>query len=89
MEDTKRRWTKCNNNYSKEELVDKLERITPPQNNEEAGKKNLHVSYNCAEVEKGVKRAKKNETARTDVMTAEMIQEGGERITKTIYKLCR
>jgi hypothetical protein len=59
-------------------MVKELEEITPP--NDEDPQEIL-----CAEVQKAIRSLKCNESPGSDVITAEMLQAGGEQRARQIH----
>lgn len=88
-EKIKDRWTEyCRELYSETEqtnrkLLEELRVITPPTEDDA----NDGILYE--EVERAVKHLKKNKSPGTDGITAEMIQGGGEDMTKAIHEICK
>ena len=66
---------------SKDEVVKELDEITPP--NDEVPQDILY-----AEVDKAIRSLKCHKSPGSDGITAEMLQAGGEQLTRKIHKLC-
>ena len=81
-----KRWTiYCESLYKDQgggdNIVRDLKRITPTNTEEPQG-----ILY--SEVEEAIRSLKKNKNSGPDGITAEMLQAGGEQLTREIHKLC-
>ena len=85
-DEIKERWTQyCSSLYKDhgggEGMAKELEEITPP-NNEESH----DILY--SEIEDAINTLKRNKSPGSDGITAELLQAGGEQLTRQIHKLC-
>ena len=87
MEEITARWTEyCSELYSGEidcsSKVAELSQISPPATDDN------NDDILLEEVQSAIKKLKKNKSAGTDGITAEMIRAGGEALTRQIHLLC-
>lgn len=85
-DEIKHRWTKCCSSLYKhhgggDEMVKELDEITPL--NDDVPQDILY-----AEVEKAIRSLKSHKSPGSDGITAEMLQAGGEQLTRQIHNLC-
>ena len=85
-DDIKRRWTQyCSSLYKDpgggEGMVKELEDIAPPGNED-----SQDILY--SEVQAAINSLKRNKSPGSDGITAEMLQAGGEPLSRQIHKLC-
>jgi hypothetical protein len=85
-DDIKRRWTQyCSSLYKDpgggDGMVKELEDIVPPENEDPQD-----ILY--SEAQAAINSLKRNKSAGSDGVTAEMLQAGGEPLSRQIHKLC-
>ncbi|CAM4876466.1 unnamed protein product [Rotaria socialis] len=85
-DDIKRRWTQyCSSLYKdpggEDGMVKELEDISPPENEDPRD-----ILY--SEVKAAINSLKRNKSPGSDGVTAEMLQAGGEPLSRQIHKLC-